>query len=203
MSTSSRWRTTTNGMSSPVSRVAGAWSAAGRRCSRPRTGSCGTMRNRASSATGRATCGSCANRRCSRCTRRSGSLRSRSPRPGLRLGCRRQRCCATCGPLRPRGGGRRGGGCRMRFAIRWPRSRHTTAGPARAAGERAPEVDEVRPVPHAPSGRCGRDHGERPSARMHWLSLLAAVLLSWLAVALLVGTIVGHGIALGARSDSE
>jgi hypothetical protein len=38
---------------------------------------------------------------------------------------------------------------------------------------------------------------------MHWASLLAIVLLSWLAIALLVGTIAGHGIALGAGRDFE
>jgi hypothetical protein len=32
---------------------------------------------------------------------------------------------------------------------------------------------------------------------MHWPDLFAVCLLCWLAVALMVGTIVGHGIALG------
>lgn len=39
--------------------------------------------------------------------------------------------------------------------------------------------------------------------RMNWASLLAAVVLSWLAVALVVGTLVGHGIAFGTQSDSD
>jgi hypothetical protein len=38
---------------------------------------------------------------------------------------------------------------------------------------------------------------------VHWASLISAVLLSWLAVALVVGTLVGHGIAFGTRSDSR
>jgi hypothetical protein len=38
---------------------------------------------------------------------------------------------------------------------------------------------------------------------MNWVSLLGVVLLSWLAVALVVGTIVGHGIVLGADSASD
>jgi hypothetical protein len=36
-----------------------------------------------------------------------------------------------------------------------------------------------------------------------WASLMAVVLLSWLGVALMVGTVVGHGIAFGTGSDSE
>ena len=36
-----------------------------------------------------------------------------------------------------------------------------------------------------------------------WASLLAVVLLSWLAIALAVGTVVGHGIAFGTGSDFE
>jgi len=36
-----------------------------------------------------------------------------------------------------------------------------------------------------------------------WASDAAVVLLSWLSVALVVGTIVGHGIAFGNRRDSE
>jgi len=39
--------------------------------------------------------------------------------------------------------------------------------------------------------------------RVSWAPLAAAVLLSWLAVALAVGTIVGHGIAFGTRSDCD
>lgn len=33
---------------------------------------------------------------------------------------------------------------------------------------------------------------------MDWAQLLFFALLSWLAIALIVGTVVGHGIALGA-----
>jgi hypothetical protein len=36
---------------------------------------------------------------------------------------------------------------------------------------------------------------------VYWSSLLAVVILSWLAVALAVGTLVGHGIAFGTGSD--
>jgi hypothetical protein len=36
-----------------------------------------------------------------------------------------------------------------------------------------------------------------------WASLLSVVLLSWLGIALTVGTIVGHGIAFGTGSASE
>jgi hypothetical protein len=36
---------------------------------------------------------------------------------------------------------------------------------------------------------------------MDWPQLLAVCLLCWLAVALAVGTIVGHGIALGTSGD--
>jgi hypothetical protein len=38
---------------------------------------------------------------------------------------------------------------------------------------------------------------------MNWVSLLAVVLLSWLAIAVAVGTIAGHGMALGAGRDIE
>jgi hypothetical protein len=34
-----------------------------------------------------------------------------------------------------------------------------------------------------------------------WAPVAAAVLLTWLTVALVVGTMVGHGIALGTRRD--
>jgi hypothetical protein len=36
---------------------------------------------------------------------------------------------------------------------------------------------------------------------MAWPNVLAVCVLCWLAVALAVGTIVGHGIAFGARTD--
>ena len=36
---------------------------------------------------------------------------------------------------------------------------------------------------------------------VHWLSLIAVVILSWLGIALAVGTLVGHGIAFGTGSD--
>jgi hypothetical protein len=36
-----------------------------------------------------------------------------------------------------------------------------------------------------------------------WADLLFIAFLTWLGVALTVGTIVGHGIAFGAGSDSE
>lgn len=38
---------------------------------------------------------------------------------------------------------------------------------------------------------------------MHWTSLVMVVLLGWLGVALAVGTLVGHGISLGAERDSR
>jgi hypothetical protein len=38
---------------------------------------------------------------------------------------------------------------------------------------------------------------------MNWASLVAVALLSWLGIALAVGTIVGHGIAFGTGSDFE
>jgi hypothetical protein len=38
---------------------------------------------------------------------------------------------------------------------------------------------------------------------MTWASLAAAVLLSWLGVALAAGTIIGHSIAFGTGSASE
>jgi len=37
---------------------------------------------------------------------------------------------------------------------------------------------------------------------VYWASLVAVVLLSWLGIALVVAMLVGHGIALGTRSDS-
>jgi hypothetical protein len=40
-------------------------------------------------------------------------------------------------------------------------------------------------------------------ASVSWASPAAVVLLSWLGIALTVGTIIGHGIAFGAGSDSE
>jgi hypothetical protein len=40
-------------------------------------------------------------------------------------------------------------------------------------------------------------------ANVSWISLLAAVVLCWLGVALAVGTIVGHSIAFGTGSDIE
>ena len=36
-----------------------------------------------------------------------------------------------------------------------------------------------------------------------WTTLLAVVLLSWVTIALAVGTIVGHGIAFGTGSDFD
>lgn len=49
-----------------------------------------------------------------------------------------------------------------------------------------------------------RGHDLRPMMRIvSWASLLAVVLLSWLAIALVVGTVVGHGIAFGTGSDFE
>jgi hypothetical protein len=36
-----------------------------------------------------------------------------------------------------------------------------------------------------------------------WASLATVALLSWLAIALTVGTIVGHGIAFGSGNDSK
>jgi hypothetical protein len=38
---------------------------------------------------------------------------------------------------------------------------------------------------------------------MSWIPLLAVGVLGWLAIALTVGTIVGHGIAFGTGSESE
>jgi hypothetical protein len=35
------------------------------------------------------------------------------------------------------------------------------------------------------------------------LSVLAVAILSWLAIAIAVGTVVGHGIAFGTGSDSD
>jgi hypothetical protein len=36
---------------------------------------------------------------------------------------------------------------------------------------------------------------------VNWLSLIAVAILSWLAIALVVGTVIGHGIAFGTGSD--
>jgi hypothetical protein len=41
----------------------------------------------------------------------------------------------------------------------------------------------------------------RDDQRVNWASLIAALLLSWLGIALAVGTIVGRGIAFGTRTD--
>jgi len=38
---------------------------------------------------------------------------------------------------------------------------------------------------------------------MHWPHVLAICLFGWVVVALTVGTIVGHGIALGASGDPD
>jgi hypothetical protein len=38
---------------------------------------------------------------------------------------------------------------------------------------------------------------------MHWASLVAVVLLGWLGIALAVGSVVGHGIAVGAGTETE
>jgi hypothetical protein len=38
---------------------------------------------------------------------------------------------------------------------------------------------------------------------MSWASLLAVVLLSWLSIALAVGTMVGHGIAFGNGNELD
>lgn len=38
---------------------------------------------------------------------------------------------------------------------------------------------------------------------MSWAVLLAVVLLGWIAIALTIGAIVGHGIAFGTGSDFE
>ena len=38
---------------------------------------------------------------------------------------------------------------------------------------------------------------------VHWASVIAVVLLSWLAVTLAVCTLVGHGITLGTRNESR
>lgn len=70
-------------------------------------------------------------------------------------------------------------------------------------------------VPRRKSGMQARRASEIPhladvvvmipadDARMSWASLMAVVLLSWLGVALVTGTIVGHGIAFGTGSDCE
>jgi|tagenome__1003787_1003787.scaffolds.fasta_scaffold20725874_1 hypothetical protein len=39
--------------------------------------------------------------------------------------------------------------------------------------------------------------------RVSWASLVSVGLLGWLAIALIIGTIVGHGIAFGTGSDFE
>lgn len=44
---------------------------------------------------------------------------------------------------------------------------------------------------------------ERDDSDMSWANLAAMILLNWLALAVAVGTIVGHGIAFGTRSDSD
>lgn len=44
---------------------------------------------------------------------------------------------------------------------------------------------------------------ERDDSAMSWANLAAMIVLSWLALAVAVGTIVGHGIAFGTRSDSD
>ena len=67
-----------------------------------------------------------------------------------------------------------------------PRSRM----PARPASEIPHPADVVVMIP-------------ADDARMSWASLMAVVLLSWLGIALVTGTIIGHGIAFGTRSDSE
>jgi hypothetical protein len=36
---------------------------------------------------------------------------------------------------------------------------------------------------------------------MNWASIVAVALLSWIGIAVAVGTIVGHGIAVGTDSD--
>jgi len=36
-----------------------------------------------------------------------------------------------------------------------------------------------------------------------WLSLIAVAILSWLTIALVVGTVVGHGIAFGTGTDRD
>ena len=53
-----------------------------------------------------------------------------------------------------------------------------------------------------PSGLIPID-GAADGGSMHWTSLVMVVLLGWLGVALAVGTLVGHGISLGAERDSR
>ena len=38
---------------------------------------------------------------------------------------------------------------------------------------------------------------------LYWASLAGVVLLCWLAIAIAVGTLVGHGISSGAESDTR
>jgi hypothetical protein len=40
-------------------------------------------------------------------------------------------------------------------------------------------------------------------ATMSWVNFAAAILLAWLALAVAVGTIVGHGIWFGTRSHAD
>jgi hypothetical protein len=47
----------------------------------------------------------------------------------------------------------------------------------------------------SPKGRPADDDG------MSWASIVAVALLSWIGIAVVVGTIVGHGIAVGTDSD--
>jgi hypothetical protein len=54
-----------------------------------------------------------------------------------------------------------------------------------------------------PSGRCVCFAYLSMVGVMDWLHLFAICLLCWLAVALAVGTIVGHGIALGSSGDPD
>ena len=44
---------------------------------------------------------------------------------------------------------------------------------------------------------------EADTQSVGWASLVSVVLLGWLAIALTIGTIVGHGIAFGSGSDFE
>lgn len=76
-------------------------------------------------------------------------------------------------------------------------------------------MSPLTPVPRRTGGMPTRPAFEIPhpadvvviipadDARMSWASLMAVVLLSWLGVALVTGTIIGHGIAFGTGSDSE
>jgi hypothetical protein len=51
--------------------------------------------------------------------------------------------------------------------------------------------------------RLRRDRLAADADSVTWASLLAVVLLSWLGIALAVGTLVGHGIAVGTSSDRD